>query len=155
MPIEEPKAPRIEDDALIIETQSTTEVYDTKYLVSALLVFVAKGDGEISSEETAEMLRLVSDHFGLQSSQSLELLTHAMTDIAENPDFENLLKELAVLLNEIEKDDVCLMMLKVVAADGRREVDELEKFQRAATIIGISAETLHRAYDRYFEETMT
>ena len=47
------------------------------------------------------------------------------------------------------------MMLKVVAADGRREVDELEKFQRAATIIGISAETLHRAYDRYFEETMT
>lgn len=155
MTIEEPKAPRFEDDALIIETQTTTEVYDAKYLVSALLVFVAQGDGEISGEETAEMLRLVSDHFDLQSSQSLELLTHAMTDIAENPDFENLLRELAVLLNEIEKEDVCLMMLKIVAADGRREVDELEKFQRAAKIIGISAETLHRAYDRYFEETMT
>lgn len=155
MTIEEPKAPRIQDDALIIETQTKTEVYDAKYLVSALLVFVAKGDGEITSEETAEMLRLVSDHFDLQSSQSLELLTRAMADIAENPDFENLLKELAVLLNEIEKENVCLMMLKVVAADGRREVDELERFQRAATIIGISAETLHRAYDRYFEETMT
>lgn len=155
MTIEEPKAPRIQGDALIIETQTTTEVYDAKYLVSALLVFVAKGDGEITSEETAEMLRLVSDHFDLQSSQSLELLTRAMADIAENPDFENLLKELAVLLNEIEKENVCLMMLKVVAADGRREVDELERFQRAATIIGISAETLHRAYDRYFEETMT
>ena len=61
--------------------------------MSALLVFVAKGDGEITSEETAEMLRLVSDHFDLQSSQSLELLTQAMTDIAENPDFENLLRE--------------------------------------------------------------
>lgn len=155
MTIDEPKAPRIEDDAVIIETQTTTEVYDAKYLVSALLVFVAQGDGEISSDETAEMLQLVSDHFDLQSSQSLELLTHAMADIAENPDFENLLKELAVLLNEIEKEDVCVMMLKVVAADGRREVDELEKFQLAATIIGISAETLHRAYDRYFEETMT
>ncbi|MGI9203223.1 MAG: TerB family tellurite resistance protein [Woeseiaceae bacterium] len=154
MTIEEPKAPRIQDDALIIETQTTTEVYDAKYLVSALLVFVAKGDGEITSEETAEMLRLVSDHFDLQSSQSLELLTKAMADIAENPDFENLLKELAVLLSEIEKEDVCLMMLRVVAADGRREVDELEKFQRAAMIIGISAETLHRAYDRYFAETM-
>lgn len=155
MTIEEPKAPRIQDDALIIETQTTTEVYDAKYLVSALMVFVAKGDGEITSEETAEMLRLVSDHFDLQSSQSLELLTKAMADIAENPDFENLLKELAVLLSEVEKEDVCLMMLKVVAADGRREVEELEKFQRAATIIGISAEMLHRAYDRYFEETMT
>ncbi len=155
MTIEEPKAPRIEDDALIIETQSTTEVYDAKYLVSALLVFVAKGDGKISSEETAEMLNLLSDHFDLQSSQSLELLTRAMTDIAENPDFESLLNELAVLLSEIEKEDVCLMMLKVVAADGRREVDELEKFQRAASIIGIPAETLHRAYDRYFAETMS
>ncbi len=42
MTIDEPKAPRIEDDALIIETQTTTEVYDAKYLVSALLVFVGK-----------------------------------------------------------------------------------------------------------------
>lgn len=153
--IEEPKASRIENDELIIETQSTTETYDAKYLVAALLVYVAKGDGEISSEEAAEMLRQVTLHFDLASSQSLELLTKAMTDISENPDFENLLQELSVLWSETEKEEVALMMLKVVAADGRRDVDELEKFQTAAKIIGISAETLHRAYDRYFEETMT
>ena len=45
------------------------------------------------------------------------------------------------------------MMLKVVAADGRRDIRELEKFQVAAKIIGISTETLHGAYDRYFAET--
>ena len=152
--IEEPKDPRIEGDALIVETQSTTEVYDTKYLVAGLLVYVAKGDGNISGPETAQMIDLVNEHFGLQSSESLELLTNAMEDLAENPDFENLLRELSRLLNMAEKEEVALMMLKVVAANGRKDAEEMEKLRAAADIIEIPPEVLHRAYDRYFEETM-
>ena len=151
---EEPKPPRLEGDELLIETQNTTESYDAKYLVSALLVFVAKGDGNISGQETAEMLKLVNDHFDLQSSQSLELITNAMEDIADNPDFENLLRALSGLLNVWEKEEVALMMLKVAAADGRKDAEEMAKLRIAAEIIEIPAETLHRAYDRYFEETM-
>ncbi len=153
--IKEPKAPRIEGDELVIETQSTIERYDIKYLVSALLVFVAKGDGVISGEETAQMLEIVNDHFDLHSAESLELITNAMEDIADNPDFESLLKDLSRLLTTQDKEDVAVMMLKIVAADGRRDVEELETFQTAAEIIDISAETLHRAYDRYFAETRT
>jgi uncharacterized tellurite resistance protein B-like protein len=152
--IEEPKPPRIEGDELVIETQSTTETYDAKYLVAALLVFVAKGDGNISGPETAEMLQLVNEHFGLQSSESLELITNAMEDIADNPDFESLLRELSKLLNVNEKEEVALMMLKVAAADGRKDAEEMEKLRLAADLIEIPAETLHRAYDRYFAETM-
>ena len=153
--IEETDPPRVEGEELIIETQNSTESYDTKYLVSALLVFVAKGDGNISGPETTEMLELVSDHFGLQSSQSLELITNAMEDIADNPDFENLLRELSKLLNAAEKEEVALMMLKVAAADGRKDAEEMAKLRVAAEVIEIPAETLHRAYDRYFAETMT
>ena len=152
--IEEPKDPRFEGDALIIETQSSTEVYDAKYLVAALLVYVAKGDGNISGPETAKMIDLVNGHFGLQSSESLELLTNAMEDLAENPDFESLLRELSKLLSVSEKEDVALMMLKVVAANGRKDAEEMEKLRTAADIIDIPPEVLHRAYDRYFEETM-
>lgn len=152
--VEEPKEPRFEGDSLVIETQSTTEVYDAKYLVAALLVFVAKGDGHISGQETAQMIELVNEHFGLPSSRSLELLTNAMEDIAENPDFESLLGELSKLLNIVEKEEVALMMLKVVAANGRKDAEEMEKFRVAAEIIEIPPEILHRAYDRYFEETM-
>ena len=151
--IEEPKAPRFQGDEMIVETQSSTEVYDAKYLVAALLVFVAKGDGRISGQETAEMIELVNDHFGLASAESLSLLTNAMEDIAENPDFENLLKDLSQLLSVAEKEEVALMMLKVVAADGRRDAEEMEKLRIAAEIIDIPPDTLHRAYDRYFEET--
>lgn len=151
--IEEPKEPRIEGDELIIETQSTTEVYDAKYLVAALLVFVAKGDGSISGAETAAMIELVNERFGLQSAESLELLTNAMEDLAENPDFESLLKELAPLLSAREKEEAALMMLKVVAADGERDTEEMAKVRVAAELIEIPADRLHRAYDRYFEET--
>jgi uncharacterized tellurite resistance protein B-like protein len=151
--IEEPKEPRIEGDELIIETQSSTEVYDAKYLVAALLVFVAKGDGNISGEETEQMIELINEHFAVPSSASLEALTNAMEDIAENPDFENLLKDLSKLLNVAEKEEVALMMLKVVAANGRKDAEEMDKLRRAADIIEIPPDTLHRAYDRYFEET--
>ena len=57
--IEEMKPPRIEGDELIIETQSVTEVYDSKYLLAALLIFVAKSDRTISIDETQQMLALI------------------------------------------------------------------------------------------------
>ena len=153
--IEEPKPPRIEGDELVIETQSDTEIYDARYLVAALLVYVAKGDGTISSAETAAMIELVNEHFGLQSAESLSLLTDAMEDIAPNPDFESLLKDLGPLLTDVEKEEAVLMMLKVVAADGRRDTDEMANVRRAAELIDVPADHMHRAYDRYFEETMT
>ncbi|RLA28959.1 MAG: hypothetical protein DRQ63_02195 [Gammaproteobacteria bacterium] len=151
--IEEPKPPRFADDEMLIETQNVTEVYDAKYLVAVLLVFVAKGDGNISGSETEQMLGLLSDHFELPSANALELLTRAMNDIAENPDLENLLKELSVILNLAEKEEIALMMLKVVAADGRKDAEEMDKLSTAAQIIDIPADVMHCAYDRYFEET--
>jgi len=151
--IEEPKPPRFEDDEMIIETQNTTEVYDAKYLVAVALVFVAKGNGNISESETGQMLRLLSDHFDLASAESLAVLTRAMTDIAENPDLENLIKDLSVILSVAEKEEIALMMLKVVAADGRKDAEEMENLSIAAQIIDIPADVMHCAYDRYFEET--
>lgn len=151
--IEEPKPPHFEENEMIIETQNATEVYDAKYLVAVLLVFVAKGDGNISESETEQMLGLLGDHFDLPSARALELLTRAMTDIAENPDLENLLKDLSVILSLVEKEDIALMMLKVAAADGRKDAEEMDKLSIAAQIIDIPADVMHCAYDRYFEET--
>ena len=153
--IEESKPPRFEDDEMIIETQNATEVYDAKYLTAVLLVYVAKGDGNISESETKQMLDLLGDYFDLPSASSLELLTRAVADIAENPDLDNLLKDLSVILSLAEKEEIALMMLKVVAADGRKDAEEMDKLSTAAQIIDIPADVMHRAYDRYFEETMS
>lgn len=47
------------------------------------------------------------------------------------------------------------MALKVVAADGHRHFEEMEQFGRAVETVGISAEIVHLAFDRFFSETMT
>ena len=150
--IEDLIEPRFEGAQLIIETSNETEVYDSQYLVAALLVSVAKSDGNISENETAKMLQLVGGHFQLKSSESLELLTRAMASLAENPDLTSLLKELSSVLTSADKEDVAVMLLKVVAADGRQDAEEMDTLSQAAEIIDISAESMHRAFDRYFDD---
>jgi uncharacterized tellurite resistance protein B-like protein len=148
------KSKRLEGTHLIVETQEGTEIYDSKFLVAALLIFVARGSGTIEPEESAKMIDLIEDYFHMQGAESLELLTRAMSEMAENPALGQALVDLAPTLTEGDKEDIAVMALKVVAADGRREVAEMEKFNQAVEAIGISPEIVHRAFDRYFAETM-
>lgn len=148
------RSKRLEGTTLIVETRDGTATYDSQFLVAALLIFVARGSGSIEPEESAKMIDLIESHFHLQGSESLELLTRAMTELAENPDLDQALVELAPTLTDQDKEDIALMALKVVAADGRREFAEMEKFQQAVDAIGIAPDVVHRAFDRYFAETM-
>ncbi len=151
--IEEMKPPRIEGDELIIETQSATEVYDSKYLLAALLILVAKSDRTISINETEQMLTLIEQHYEIPGAESLALLTRVIEDIADNPDMESLLREISSVLSADEKENFAVMLLKVAAADGRQDAEAMEKLNIARELIGISPEIMHNAYDRYFEET--
>ncbi len=148
------RSKRLEGTTLIVETRDGISTYDSQFLVAALLIFVARGSGSIEPEESAKMIDLIESHFHLQGSESLELLTRAMSELAELPDLGQALVDLAPTLSDQDKEDIALMALKVVAADGRREVAEMEKFQQAVDAIGISPQVVHRAFDRYFAETM-
>lgn len=143
---------RFEGTQLIVETGSDREVYDAQFLVAALLVSIANSDGEISAIETEKMLQLVGEHFELRSSESLELLTGAMEKLAENPDLTGILQELASVLTSVDKEDVALMMYKVVAADGREGAEEMESLAAAAELIGIPPGSLQTARARFFAE---
>ena len=145
---------RLEGTKLIVETTNGDKVYDSKFLVAALLVFVARGSGKIEPEESAQMIELIEEHFHLQGAESLELITYAMGEMAEMPTLSNLLADLGPTLSEGDKEDIALMGIKVVAADGSRSFEEMEQFSRAMELIGIAPEAVHRAYDRYFAETM-
>lgn len=150
--MKDPVEPRFEGSTLVIETSSGPETYDSQFLVAALLVFVAKGDGGISEKETERMLQLVEEHFHLHSGESLALLTRAMADLADNPDLNSLLRELSHSLTPEEKEDIAVMLLKVVAADGRRDGEEMEMLNIASEVIEISAEARHSAFERFFAE---
>jgi uncharacterized tellurite resistance protein B-like protein len=148
------KTKRLEGTQLIVETRQGATTYDSRFLVAALLIYIARGSGTIEPEESAKMIDLIEEHFHMEGSESLELLTRAMSEMAENPELGQALIDLAPTLSEKEKEDIALMSLKVIAADGRRDVREMEKFNEAVGALGISPDAVHRAFDRYFSETM-
>jgi uncharacterized tellurite resistance protein B-like protein len=148
------KSKRLEGTTLVIETNDGTETYDSKFLVAALLIFIARGGGSIEPEESAKMIDLIEERFHLQGAESLELLTRAMSELAEKPELGQILAELGSTLPDSDKEDIAVMALKVIAADGRRQVAEMEKFSEAVDAIGVSPEIVHRAFDRYFAETV-
>ena len=47
-----------------------------------------------------------------------------------------------------------IIMKFLIAADGRRDVNELERFNESVEALNIPPEVVHRAFDRYFSETM-
>ena len=145
---------RLEGSRLIIETTDGEQTYDSKFLVAALLVLVARGSGRIEPEESAQMIELIEDHFHMQGAESLELLTFAISEMVDKPTLGTFLKELGPTLSDGDKESIALMGLKVVAADGRRDVAEMEQFNDAMRLIDASPEIVHRAFDRYFSETM-
>ncbi len=145
---------RLVGSKLIVETADGIEEYDSQFLVAALLIYIARGDGEITPEESAQMIELIEERYHLQGSESLELITHAMNEMVDKPQLGVLLIDLVPTLSDTEKEDIALMALKVVAADGQRHFSEMEQFNRAMEAAGISPEIVHRAFDRYFAETM-
>lgn len=149
---EEQTITRFEGTKLVVETGDKKEEYAAEFLVAALLVSIANSDGEISAIETQKMLQLVGDHFELKSSESLEILTTAMEDLADNPDLTVILKELSSILTSADKEDVAVMMFKVIDADGREGQEEMQALASAAGIVGISQAQLQKARQRFFAE---
>lgn len=145
---------KIVGSTLLVETEHGQERYDEKFLVAAILIQVARGSGQIEPEESSLIIDLIEAHFRLQGAESLELISRALEETAEKPALTNLLVGLAPTLSDREKEEIALMGLRVVAADGHRDVSEMEQFSDAMSAMGISAEIVHRAFDRYFEQTM-
>lgn len=145
---------KLEGTKLVIETTEGVETYDSQFLVAAFLIYIARGNGKIEPEESAEIIGLIEDHFHLEGPQSLELITRAMSEMIEKPTLVMLLKDLVPTLSDQEQEDIALMGLKVIASDGERDVTEMEKFSDAMQAMEISPEIVHRAFDRYFDQTM-
>lgn len=139
---------------LVVESEDGITEYDSQFLVAAVLVYVARGNGQIEPEESARMIDLLEEHYKLQGAETLELLTRAVSEINDKPELAPLLCELGPTLSDADKEDLALMGLKVIAADGNRRVAEMEHFNQAMEAIGVAPAIVHRAFDRYFAETM-
>lgn len=128
--------------------------HESKFLIAALLVFMARGSGRIEQQEADTMIGLLSEYCGVTGAEALELLTAAMNELGEQPAKGASLAERASELSDDRKEDLAYMALKVIAADGKREAAEMAQFNRAVEAAGIEPGIVHRAFDRFFAETM-
>jgi uncharacterized tellurite resistance protein B-like protein len=145
---------RIEGAKLVVETADGVEEYDSKFLVAALLVYIARSSGHIDSQESDMMIELIGEHFRIPGAEALEIITHAMHEMDDKPQLIEAVLELESTFSDPEKEAMAVMALKVIAADGRREFAEMEQFKQAMEALQISPEIVTRAFNQFFTETM-
>jgi uncharacterized tellurite resistance protein B-like protein len=119
--------------------------------VAALLVVVAKSDGSIDSKETIKMVEALCARFSLTSTVALDLVTRAIDDQSMPGGSSGLIDELNAHLTLKQKEELVLMLLEVIAADGEKEASEMVVLDRIVVALNISDSHLARIYKRYFE----
>jgi uncharacterized tellurite resistance protein B-like protein len=135
--------PRFEGAQLVVGKQGNAAVYDAKFLISILLVYVAKGDGHIDSVETDNMIDIISTRFESTGAEAMGLLSDAVRTITDGGDLIGKLREISQGLSEAECSDIFDMLLEVIMADGELADGEGRTVEVAGTILGLSQEAIH------------
>ncbi|MDH4046881.1 MAG: TerB family tellurite resistance protein [Gammaproteobacteria bacterium] len=118
--------------------------------IAALLAVVASSDGSIATQETERLVTALRRGFGLKAGAALELIVRAIDEVPNDRDNSALLRQLDVTLDKAQKEDLVVMLLDVIAADGVKDAQEIGVFVEATSGLNISDRSLDRAYERYF-----
>lgn len=137
------REPRIEGAQLVVDSQGEAAVYDAKFLISILLVYVAKGDGEIDPSETDRMIDIVSRRFDSSSAEAMGLLSDAVRTFTEGGELVDKLRIISKDLSEAERKDIFNMLLDVITADGELADGEIRTVEFAGKILGLSEDAIH------------
>jgi uncharacterized tellurite resistance protein B-like protein len=134
---------RFEGSNLVVGVQDQAEVYDARYLISTLLVYVAKSDGEISESESNRMIDLLSTEMKIPGGEALERLRAAIMALADDKDIVTRLQGIARGISDEQKFEILWMMMDVMAVDHRQDHSEQDAVTMAGQILGLSLDTIH------------
>jgi uncharacterized tellurite resistance protein B-like protein len=126
-----------------VGTQANSADYATKFLVSTLLVYVAKGDGQIDSVETDRMIEIISTRFHSSGAETMGLLSDAVRAITDGGDLIGRLREISQGLAAAECRAIFDMLLDVIMADGELAAGEARTVEVAGKILGLSDDAIH------------
>lgn len=124
---------------------------DIRADVATLLALAAKSDGIVSTGETERVVVILRRGFGLQAGTALALMTKALHDLPDAEQTASLLAGLGGAMRMRQKEDVVVMLLEVISADGIKEASEMALLADTVTALGIPDANLQRAYRRYFD----
>lgn len=119
--------------------------------VASLMVVAANSDGSIDGKETVKMVEALCSRFSMTPTVALDLITRAIDDQLVQSDPSKLFDELNHHLQLKQKEELVLMLLEVISADGEKDASELSVLDRTVSALQISEKQLSRIYQRYFE----
>ena len=119
--------------------------------VASLLAVAASSDGSIDGKETVKMVEALCGRFSITSTVALDFVTRAIDDQLVQRDPSQLFDELNQRLTLKQKEELILMLLEVIAADGEKDAGEMAVLDRTVSALNISDNRLAKIYQRYFE----
>lgn len=111
---------------------------DARIALAALLVRIARSDGDYARIEQAQIDRVLAHRYGLSQEGTRELRAEAEALEAEAPDTVRFTRAIKEAVPYEERRAVIEALWRVVLADGRREHDEDALLRLVANLLGVS-----------------
>lgn len=120
--------------------------------IASLMVAAAIRDGDFAENEQQQILTLLRKELELSPAEADSLLDHATAQIAKTTSLKLLLGELKYELNLPQKQNVLLMLLKVIAADGKQTAEEIDMISQVSDNLKMPEASVNEVFGQYFAE---
>ena len=135
-------------NSLLAPDPQTLPDEDARLALTALLVRIARTDGDYAPEEKDRIDRIVQARYGL-TEHAAQALRQSAEDIeAEAPDTVRFTRAIKDAVPYDERLGVLVALWEVVLADGVREAEEDAVLRMVSSLLGISDQDSARARQR-------
>lgn len=111
---------------------------DARLALAALLVRLARTDGNYEAAESREILAILSRRYTLDAASAAALLQQAETVEANAPDTVRFTRAIKDAVAYEDREKIIQAMWQVALADGVRDDDENRLLRLVANLIGVS-----------------
>ena len=111
---------------------------DARLALTALLVRMARSDGDYATSEIALIETIVQDRFGLDADAATELRARAEQLESEAPDTVRFTRAIKDAVAYDDRLAVIESLWQVALADGQRDAEEDALVRMAANFLGVS-----------------
>lgn len=141
-----------EKTGISIGLESVAADIEAQDLIASLLTLVAKSDGGISPDESLRMVQLLRSRFQLRAGEALDMITRASDELATHQSLDEILVSVNENLALAQKEDLMLMVLKVISADNEKDAGEMKLLAALIEGLKIPDNIMNKVYEQYFED---
>jgi uncharacterized tellurite resistance protein B-like protein len=123
---------------LTTATPATLPDADARLALTALLVRIARSDGDYAAQEVARIDRITVARYDLTATEATELRAQAETLETEAPDTVRFTRAIKDAVPHVDRVGVVESLWQVVLADGERDAAEDSLLRLTANLLGVN-----------------